>query len=45
MNRGYYSPEIEIIFFSLADGVLTLNNSDERYDNGTSDGVWEDFQE
>ena len=44
MDKNYFSPEIEIISFSLADNVLTLNGSNERFDNGTDDGIWEEFQ-
>lgn len=44
MDKGYFSPEIKVIFFSLADDVLTLNGSNERFDNGTDDGAWEEFQ-
>ena len=44
MNKGYFSPEIKVVFFSLADDVLTLNGSNERFDNGTGDGTWEEFQ-
>ena len=45
MDKSYFSPEMKIIFFSLADDVLTLNGSNEQYDNGTGDGTWEEFQE
>ncbi len=44
MKKCYFEPEMEIISFSQADDVLALNGSSESYDNGTSDGSWEDFQ-
>ena len=44
MDKNYFSPEMKIIFFSLVDDVLTLNGSNERFDNGTDDGAWEEFE-
>ena len=46
MAKGYFSPEIKIYFFSLAEDVLTLSSNNEQFDNGaTDDGNWEDFLE
>ena len=44
MDKVYCSPEIKVYFFSLDDDVLTLNGSNERFDNGTEDGEWEESQ-
>ena len=43
MDKVYFSPEIKVNFISLADDVLTLNGSNERFDNGTVDGEWEEM--
>lgn len=43
MDKGYCSPEVKVVFFP-ADDVLTLNGSNERFDNGTDDGTWEEFE-
>ena len=44
LKRNYSSLEIGIISFSYADGILTLNGSNEQFDNGTNDGTWEEFE-